>query len=149
MGARTCTQPLSELATASVGCVEVPEPISGRRRRVWGSWYLQTMHASDHCDVDLCMAVHGANLHPSCKLAWHLQTAQVNERNRTNLRSEFQSTCIGLCLPSAALQCDLATIACCLSIEAPHLERIRKIWVGDPSLGVCLPRFHRHLLVGQ
>ena len=32
VSARTCTQPLSEIATVSVGCEEVPEPISGRRR---------------------------------------------------------------------------------------------------------------------
>ena len=49
VGARTCTQPLSELATASVGCVEVSEPISGRRRRVWGSWYLQTVQTTAIC----------------------------------------------------------------------------------------------------
>ena len=50
VGARTCTQPVLEFATASVGCGEAPEPISGRRRCVWGSWHLQTLHASDHCE---------------------------------------------------------------------------------------------------
>ena len=54
VGARTCTQPLSELATASAGCGEVPEPISGRRRRVWGSWHLQTVHALNHYDLRRC-----------------------------------------------------------------------------------------------
>ena len=54
VSAKTCTQPLSELATVSVGCVEVPEPTSGRRRRVWGSWHLQTAHIPDHCDLRRC-----------------------------------------------------------------------------------------------
>ena len=67
VGARTCTQPLSELATASAGCGEVPEPISGRRRRVWGSWHLQIVHASDQCDL----VVHGGadNSPAECVLA--------------------------------------------------------------------------------
>ena len=54
VGARTCTQPLSELATVSAGYVEVPEPISVRRRCIWGSWHLQTAHTSDHCDLWRC-----------------------------------------------------------------------------------------------
>ena len=44
VSARTCTQPLSELATVSAGYVEVPEPISVRRRCVFGSGHLQTVH---------------------------------------------------------------------------------------------------------
>ena len=70
VGARTCTQPLSELATASVGCVEVPEPISGRRRRVWGSWHLQTAHTPDHCDLWRCKLLRqgqAADKCPTCK----------------------------------------------------------------------------------
>ena len=60
MSGRTCTQPLSEIATVSVGCEEVPELISGRRRCVWGSWHLQTVHASDHCDLWRCTGYHTA-----------------------------------------------------------------------------------------
>ena len=37
VSSRTCTQSLSEIATVSMGCGEVPEPISGRGRCVWGS----------------------------------------------------------------------------------------------------------------
>ena len=51
MSARTCTQSLSELAIASAGCGEVPELVSGRRRCIWGSWHLQTVHTSGHCDL--------------------------------------------------------------------------------------------------
>ena len=50
MSARTCAQPRSEVATVSMGCGQVPEPISGRRRCVWGSWHLQSAHPSDHCE---------------------------------------------------------------------------------------------------
>ena len=54
VSARTCTQRPSELATVSAGCVELPEPISGRRRRIWGSWHLQTVHALNHYDLRRC-----------------------------------------------------------------------------------------------
>ena len=37
VSAKTCTQSLSEFATVSVGCVEVPAPTFVRRRCVWGS----------------------------------------------------------------------------------------------------------------
>ena len=69
---RTYTQPLSELATVSVGCAEVPEPISGRRRCIWGSCHLQTVHTSDHYDL----VVHGTNLYSTRRLVCHLQTSQ-------------------------------------------------------------------------
>ena len=65
----TCTQPLSELATISVGCEEVPEPISGRRRCIWGSWHLQTAHASHHCDLWRCTTLRpgqSADRFPAC-----------------------------------------------------------------------------------
>ena len=50
VSARTCTQPKLELATVRVCCGELPAPISGRRRCIWGSWHLQTVHTSDHCE---------------------------------------------------------------------------------------------------
>ena len=50
MSAQTCTQPRSEVATVSVCCVEALEPISVRRAWVWGSWHLQSVHTSDHCE---------------------------------------------------------------------------------------------------
>ena len=53
--------------------------------------------------------VRETNLHPSCRSAWHLQTAQSVNNNQTHKRNEFQSTYIGLCLPIAVLQCDPAT----------------------------------------
>ena len=53
-------------ATVSVGCEEVPEHISGRRRCVWGSWHLQTVHASDHCDLWRRTGYHTALSKHSC-----------------------------------------------------------------------------------
>ena len=58
MSARTCTQPRSEVATVSVTCGQVPEPISGRGRCVRGSWHLQTAHASHHCYLWRCTGEH-------------------------------------------------------------------------------------------
>ena len=69
VSARTCTQPLSELATVSAGSGEVPAPISGRRRCVFGSWHLQTAHTSDHCESG------GARRwrQPTSSLPWRMQ----------------------------------------------------------------------------
>ena len=55
------------------------------------------------------MAVHGVNLHSTCRLFWHLQTAHRVGCNQAHLRFEMLSTYIGLCLSIAMLQCDIAT----------------------------------------
>ena len=40
MGVQTCTQPRSDVATVSVGCEEVPEPVSGCRLSTsWAQHY--------------------------------------------------------------------------------------------------------------
>ena len=70
VSARTCTEPLSELVSVSVGCGEVPELASGRRRCIWGCWRLQTVHASDHCDLWRCKLLRQdqvADKCPTCK----------------------------------------------------------------------------------
>ena len=54
-------------------------------------------------------AVHEINLYPSCRLAWHLQTAHAVNHIRMHLRFEMLTICIGLCLPSAVLQCGHVT----------------------------------------
>ena len=68
VSARTCTQRPSELATVSVGCVELPELIYGRRRCVWDSWHLQTVQTSGHCDLWRCTANHSALSKLSCNM---------------------------------------------------------------------------------
>ena len=67
---RTCTHQLSEIATVSVGYREVPELVSGRRRCIWGSGHLQTVHASYHCDLWRCKLLRQdqvADKCPTCK----------------------------------------------------------------------------------
>ena len=61
------------------------------------------MHASDHCDLWRCTRT--TCIKPSCRLAWHLQTIQVVNHTLTHLQFEMLTTCTGLCLPSAVLQC--------------------------------------------
>ena len=71
MNAETWTQPKLELATVRVCCGEALAPISGRRRCIWGSWYLQTVHTSDHCESG------GARRwrQPTSSLPWRMQRA--------------------------------------------------------------------------
>ena len=92
---RTCTQPLSELATVSVGCAEVPEPISGRRRCIWGSCHLQTVHTSDHYDL---VAHSGAHNSPTQLALAHaaaaMSSAPTNEvSKRVRGYKELPSVC--------------------------------------------------------
>ena len=42
---------------------------------------------------------------------------------------------------------DEAVVDANRQIKSPHLDRIQKNWMGEPSLGGCLAGGHRHLLV--
>ena len=110
MGAKTCTQPRSEVATVNVCCGESLASKSGCRCCIFGSCHLPAN--SSHLKSLRSATVRETNLHPICRSAWHLQTAQSVNNNQTHKRIEFQSTNIGLtgsCLPIAVLQCDPAT----------------------------------------
>ena len=76
------------------------------------------------------LAVH---LHSSCRIVWHLQTAQRVNRSQTYLRSKFQSTCIGFCLPIAVLQCD------------PETQRSSNAHLGVPTQLWCGAHVHTGL----
>ena len=99
MSVKTCTQPRSEVAIISVCCGESPTSKSGYRCCLFGSCHLQTVHTPDHYD-----------LRPRRRSVRHLQTAQSVDNSQTHKRTELQSTYIGLCLPSAVLQLDPATL---------------------------------------
>ena len=89
VSAQTCTRPLSEFATVSVGCEEVSEMRSGRRRCVWGSWHLQTQCTRQVTLVSggvrqttlLCLSTHAAcNDDPMCYLVH--SPVQMEPQNR-------------------------------------------------------------------
>ena len=105
MRVRTCTQPSSELTAGSMGCGEVPAPISGRRRRVWGSWHLQTVHASDHCDLWRCTG-------PTCT-----QAAGQPGTCKQHTQHVFQRCTRVQCLSVVATAFDRLQVGCGVTLQ--------------------------------
>ena len=104
MGAKTCTQPRSEVAIQSV-CAVGSHP---RRNQAAGVAY-SAPATCKQLTPQITAICDGARDQPAPKLQVSLQTAQSVNNNQTHKRTEFQSTYIGLCLPIAVLQCDPAT----------------------------------------